>query len=123
MPYDLSASDCGRYINLVITGDITAESAMVHNLEAHALGRELGIRRYFVDATNARNSETVVGNYTFAHEEMKETEGIDLGARVAFLVDPEDHSHDFVEVVMKNAGMHVSLFRDRESALAFLLGD
>jgi hypothetical protein len=39
---------------------------------------------------------------------------------VALLVDPEDHSHDFVETVGRNAGLNVTLFRDRDAAKQYL---
>jgi hypothetical protein len=120
MPYRIEPSECGRYILMTVTGDLNSSTAMTQNLEAHALGMELGIRRYLVDLIDATNTESVLGNYTFAHEKMKETEGIDVGATVAILVSPEDHSHDFIETVSKNAGLHVTLFRDRESTLQHL---
>jgi len=120
MPHRIEQSECGRYILMTVTGGITSQTAMAQNLEAHAVGRELGIRRYLVDLTNSKNTDSVLGNYNFAHEEMRETEGIDLGARVAILVSPEDHSHDFIETVSKNAGLHVTLFRDLELAIQHL---
>jgi hypothetical protein len=90
---------------------------MARNLEAHALGRELGIRRHLVDLTDSKNADSVLGNYNFAYEDMKQTEGIDAGVRVAVLVSPEDHSHDFVVTASQNAGLCVTLFRDRELAI------
>jgi hypothetical protein len=39
---------------------------------------------------------------------------------VAILVRPDDRSHDFAETAMKNAGLSVALFRDRERAIAYL---
>jgi hypothetical protein len=67
------------------------------------VGRKMGINKYLVDVTKARNTDTVLGNYEFAYTDMKKTEGIDKYARVAVLVSPEDHSHDFVEIVARNA--------------------
>lgn len=94
--------------------------ALQQNRAAHAQGRELGINRYFVDMTEARNAERVVGNYEFAHEDMRRDQSIEKDVRVAILVSPEDHSHDFVETALRNAGHNVTLFRDRELALRHL---
>jgi len=41
--------------------------------------------------------------------------------RVAILVDPEDKSHDFNEIVLNNIGMPVVLFRDWDQAVQYLL--
>ncbi len=53
---------------------------------------------------------------------MQETPGIDKYAHVAVLVSPDDHSHDFVEVVARNSGLNVTLFRDLAAAIKHLLG-
>ena len=52
---------------------------------------------------------------------MQQAEDIDRNARVAVLRSPGDHSHDFIETVSRNAGLHVKLFTDRAKALAHLL--
>ena len=51
LDYTITPSPDGAYITLKIVGDITRKSAMGLNLEAHAIGRELHINRYLVDAT------------------------------------------------------------------------
>lgn len=71
--------------------------------------------------TESRNVDTISRIYEFAYEDMKTPEGIDKNARVALLVSPEDHSHDFVETVARNTGMDVTLFRDREAAINHLI--
>lgn len=122
MPTDCTntVSADGKYIIQKIVGEINAEIALKYNLEAHALGRELGIRRYLSDLTECRNTDTVFDNYDFAHHDMPITPGIDRFARVAVLVDPDDHSHDFVETVAQNAGLDVTLFYSRAAAIQHL---
>lgn len=122
MSCEITASEDGRYILLEVVGEINRRTAMAQNLKAHALGRELGIRRYLVDVTRARNTDTALDDYEFAHRDMQ-TDGIDVGARVAVLVSPGDRSHEFVETVARNAGMNVRNFEDRDQALRFLLDD
>jgi hypothetical protein len=96
---------------------------MEHNRESHALGRKLGIRRYLVDLRKSRNVESLLDGYQFAYQDMPQQPEIDRSARVAILVSPGDHSHDFIETVSRNSGLDVTLFRDYEQAIAHLTGD
>ena len=90
-------------------------------IEAHSLGAELGIYRYLVDLSEARNVDSVTKTYKYAYEGMKTPPGINLNARAAMLVNLEDHSHDFVETALRNAGHNVTLFRDRDLAIRHLI--
>ncbi len=118
-----TVSSDGKYIIQKIVGEINAELAMQYNHESHALGRQLGIRRYLVDLTECHNTDSVLGNYGFAYKDMPTDERMDRLARVALLAAAEDHSHDFVVVVTRNAGLNVSLFRDRDEAIRHLLAE
>lgn len=120
MSSQISLSDDSTYIILEVTGEIDRQNAMQYNLEAHKVGKERGIRKYLVDLTNARNTETVLNNYQFAYDDMKHTEGIDKTAIVASVVAPEDHSHDFIETAFRNSGFNVTLFRDKQKAIDYL---
>jgi hypothetical protein len=122
MEYSINPSADRDYILLKVVGDFTAESFMKCIIESHTLGQELGIHSYLVDVTKAKNVDSAYGNYSFAYSDMKKTEGIDPAARVAGLVSPGDHSHDFVETVSNNAGMILKLFTDSAEAMAFLSG-
>jgi len=122
MGHNITVSPCGTYIILKVTGAINRESSMGYNLEAHALGKSLGIRNYLVDLTESQNTDTVSSNFRFANEDMKGT-GIDRAARAAILVDPNDHSHDFVVLASQNAGLNTSMFTDRARAERFLKGE
>ena len=121
MAHNITVSPCRTYIILKVTGTITRQSSMMYNLEAHALGKSLGIRNYLVDLTESQNSDTVSNNFTFANEDMKGS-GIDRAARAAILVDPNDRSHDFVVLAAQNAGINMSLFTDRSLAERYLKG-
>jgi len=123
MPYTIKLSEDGKYILVTTQGDMTRELAMEHNREAHALGRELGIKRYLVDLRASRNVESPTDGYQFAYHDMPEDPEIDRSARVALLVSPEDHSHDFIETVSRNSGLSVTIFRNYEEALAYLSGE
>lgn len=119
----IAPSSDRKYIILKVVGDYTRQRAMTNNIQAHALGRELGIKRYLVDMTESRNVESVLANYEFAKKEIWNASEIDKTALVAILVSPGDHSHDFVETVGRNAGLRVTIFRDRVRAEQHLLAD
>ena len=118
--YSIYPSEDKKFIIVKVVGEINGKMAMQQNLEAHALGTELGINRYLVDVTEARNTDTILDNYQFAHDDMKITPGIDLSARVVTLVSPGDHSHDFMETVARNSGLNVKIFTDRDLAENYL---
>ncbi len=82
----------------------------------------MGINRYLVDVTQAKNTDSVQDSYEFAYNDMKTAEGIDQYARVATLVSADDHSHDFIETVSRNAGLNVRIFTDPEKAKKHLTG-
>jgi hypothetical protein len=120
MSYTITPSEDNAFITIVVKGHITRLDAMKQNLEAHALGKRLGINRYLVDVTRARNVDSDIHNYEFAYKDMSLTEGIDRSAIVALVVSPEDHSHDFVVTAARNAGLRIEMFHDPERAKNYL---
>ncbi|MBN1895849.1 hypothetical protein JW906_15280 [bacterium] len=120
MSYSITTSPDGKYVILKIQENITAENMIKMIVEAHAFGNSRNLSCYLVDATRCRNTSTVTDNYLFAYEDMKTTPGINLTARVAMLVSPDDHSHDFIETVTQNSGFDTQLFRDHSEAVLFL---
>ena len=123
MDYTIASSDDGTYIVITVKGTVTREIGMRLYLEANALGKQLHIRRYLTDVTDAKNTDSAINNYEFAYSDVQNTEGIDRYARHAILVSPDDHSHDFVETVSRNAGLDVRMFTDLDEAKLFLMED
>lgn len=121
MTHTITTSEDGQYILIKVKGVIDRNIAMQQNLEAHALGKKLNIHKYLVDVTKATNSESTTDKFKFANNDMQEAPGIDKSARVAVLVSPDDHSHDFIETVTRNAGLNMRIFRDSEEAMQFLM--
>jgi hypothetical protein len=120
MHYEICPSEDESYITLVVKGEINRKIAMQQNLQAHALGKRLGINRYLVDVTEARNTDTTLDAYQFAYQDMHQTTGIDTKARVAVVTARGDHSHDFIETVARNSGLNVRLFTEWDQAMSFL---
>lgn len=120
MTYSITASDDKKYIIVKVIGNISRLLAIQYNLEAHALGKELGIDHFLLDFTECKNTDTVLRNYKYVYDDMKNP-GINQAARTAMLVSPTDHTHDFIESLFKDAGADFTLFHDRELALYHLL--
>ena len=119
--YTLTVSDDKTYILLEISGEISRESVLEPAIKAHILSHDLGIDNIFVDVTEAVNLDTISNDYGFAYEDLRKAPGANLNARIAVLVRPDDHSHDFVETTMRNAGFDFKIFRDRGRALDYLV--
>jgi len=120
MSYKIFHSEENAFITIVVRGEINSESAMEQNVEAHALGKKLGINKYLVDVREARNTDSLLGQHDFAYKDIPQCEGIDKTALVAMLVDPRDESHNFIEAVTQNSGLNVRLFYEEEDAIAYL---
>jgi len=120
MAYSIKLSEKKEYIILAIEGEFTGKDMLQYIMEAHALGRKKNINSFLVDVTKARNIDSVLGNYEFAHTDIINLPGINPRARVAALVSPDDHSHDFIETVLINTGQPIKLCRDLDTAEKYL---
>ncbi|MBN1379153.1 MAG: hypothetical protein JXA04_07935 [Gammaproteobacteria bacterium] len=123
MSYTISPSEDGEYIVLKVNGEIDRVTALRYNLEAHTLGKKLKISKYLFDVTEARHKGSAVEDYQFAHSDMSGMKEIDKTARIATLAAPDDHSHDFIETVSRNAGFDMKLFTRLDEAIQFLTDD
>lgn len=121
MEYQIRVSDDGSYIEIVSFIDVDRVSAFKHTVEAHILGRELGIDLFLVDYRLARNLDQPSVRFEFANQTLLNTEMINPRAVVAVVVDKDDSSHDFSETLMLNVGLNVRYFRDIEQAKQHLL--
>ena len=119
MEYSISLSDDSKYIFLKYKGKINREIALKATVEAHERAKKHGISCILVDVIESTNLESVINNYGYAYEELR-VAPINRQMVVALLVDPDDHSHDFIETLMINAGHNLKLFRDRERAIQHL---
>ena len=120
MSYTISLAPSGDYIVVTVEGRLTAKIAAKYTAEAHRKAAETGVNCFLIDVRQAVNVETAVSNYDYAYREMPKLK-LDPRARAALLAAPADHSHDFVETVIRNAGFDVRLFRDESAALRWLL--
>ncbi len=120
MSYTIRPAKDGDYILVEVHGVVTLEIATKWTIEAHTLGKRLGLSKYLVDVTDAVNEDSTLDQYRFANSELLEDKALDRYAKIAVLAAPEDHSHDFVETVCRNAGFNFRLFHKRNDAMTFL---
>lgn len=100
---------------------MTRELAGALAAEVTLLAEKHRITGYLYDLRQSRNVETLTANYQFTHEDMQKMDvTIKRHARVALLTSPDDDSHDFVELVSRNAGYLVRQFKDQDEAIAWL---
>lgn len=119
MPYTITPFPDHKYILIKVTGETNRLLASEYHQVARQLGDELCIQAYLVDLTESRNTDTVLRHYKFATRDSQSV-GLNQAISVALLVDQFDHSHDFIEVLLRDVGLNVSLFRDRDLAIQFL---
>ncbi|MBL8062215.1 MAG: hypothetical protein JNK32_04300 [Anaerolineales bacterium] len=106
-----------------IIGEIDSADMFKYNLEAHALARSVCVRRFLLNLIEARNVNSVIDDYDFAYKNIGPSPEFLHGIRVALLVSPDDHSHDFINILFKNTGETIDLFVDQEEAVSFLLAE
>jgi hypothetical protein len=121
MNYSITPSADHKYIIHKAEGIVNRGIMFEQTLEAHALGRELGIDRFLVDLTKARNNDHIGNDFFFAHEDMKKNNGINKSAIVAIITSPEDSSHDFIETTLRSAGQRVKIFKNVDEAMRYLI--
>lgn len=120
MEYSITPDETGTYIVLKVIGPLNRQAAMHVILEAHEVGKKLGISRFLSDLTESQNLRSIVDDYELAYQEQPNNPNINRFARIAVLVAPEDHSHDFLVMAGMNAGIITKLFRDRGEAITYL---
>lgn len=119
MSFEIKVSDSGKYIVLRVNENMTRELAERLGTEALYLGSKENITCYLYDLRNSVNVESINANYIFANQDMKKLE-TNPSNKIAMLTSPSDRSHDFVEIVLRNAGFNVKLFVDEAEALTWL---
>ncbi|MFC1884180.1 hypothetical protein ACFL2O_05360 [Thermodesulfobacteriota bacterium] len=122
MSYKIEMSESGKFYHVLIEREVSVELARKFTAKIREKSLETGIRRFLFDVRNARNISSVSDNYFFAYEDSSELD-LDRTARVAILTEPEDDSHDFAVVALKNAGHLAKLFRDESSSIEWMEDD
>jgi hypothetical protein len=121
MQYKLSVSDDRRYINIRLYVPMSNELSRTIAHELADLSKQTGIERFFFDLRGVVCEEDVLSSYTMAYEDLEKI-GPSRSHMSVFLTDIDDKSHDFMETLYRNAGFNIKQFKDKDTALAWLLG-
>lgn len=116
----MTPSEDGHFIEVVVVGEVTRTDALELTEAQFALGRDLGIQCFLVNATKSPNVSGVYDNVRFTLGDVPAVPPPDLRARTAVLIDPADHSHDFYVAFAQSQGLDIALFWDRENAIEWL---
>jgi hypothetical protein len=119
MKYEIFLGESGKYVRCHVYQPITSKFAVKYGQATTAFALERGLRNQLIDVRGMPNVDSVQHNYDFAYIELQDFEE-HLHSRVAILADPTDRTHDFVEVVSRNAGYNVKVFIDEKSAIEWL---
>jgi hypothetical protein len=115
-----SMSEDSNYLCIDVKRPMTIELARRCGEGIASLCREKHINRFLIDLRGSPSRIYVTHDYNFANHEMKHL-NMPKNHRGALLVDPDDQSHNFFETAMVNAGYATRVFRDKQSAITWLL--
>ena len=121
MAYSLNIEEDHSFITMFVIGELTNEIIMDQNVAMSKLAAESGIDKILVDATKARFIGSILDQYDYANNYMTTSNDVSRLFRLVLLVDIDDHSHDFIETLSRNNGFDITIFRDREKAIEYLL--
>jgi hypothetical protein len=119
MAIESSIAESRKYILMRVTEPVTAEVARQIAVEGQAFADEVGIQPRLIDARGSRNVATVADNYDLAYKGLEELQ-IERATKAAVLVSPDDASHDFALIAIRNSGFNARLFTDEAAAIAWL---
>ncbi|HTY02941.1 MAG TPA: hypothetical protein VMC81_04345 [Rhodocyclaceae bacterium] len=118
----MSVSESGRHIVIKVLVPMTSELGMRAGPDAARLGAERKLSAYLFDLRDSPNVQSVIDNYEFVHKDIPKSD-FPRDSRNAFLVRPDDKSHEFISMVFANAGYMTKTFTDEASAVAWLETD
>ena len=122
MEFEVSLAGNGRYVLIKVHVPMTSATGVRCGNEALRLALAANVDRYLFDFRDSPNVQSVVDNYEFAHKEISNF-GFPKSSRSAFLVRPDDKSHDFINTALYNAGYVTRLFTDEAAAVAWLVAE
>jgi hypothetical protein len=120
MDYKISISEDRNYIILQYYVPMTTKVALESGPEMMRLAIENYILKFLFDMRKSQNVQSAGENYFFANRD-NQTFGFPRNTRSAFLVRPDDDSHDFITTAFLNAGYRVAQFTHEEEAIKWLL--
>ena len=119
MAIEISLPESRKYQIVRVTEPITTEVSHELARQTEAYAERTGVHARLFDVRATTNVSTVTSIYDLAYKDLEEL-GIERATRAAILVSTEDHSHDFVEVALRNSGFNARKFTEEAAAVAWL---
>jgi hypothetical protein len=117
--YRISIAENRNYVIIKYLVPMTTELALKSGPELQRIANENDIKRYLFDMRESQNIQSAADNYFYANQDIQ-TFDFPRESRSAFLIEPSDHSHDFITTAFKNAGYLVDKFVTEDEAVKWL---
>jgi hypothetical protein len=122
MSFKITISENGKYIIGKVEGRLNREIAQQLAKEYVKLITSTGIKRILNDVRGVPDAMGILNGYEYAYKDVN-TLGLPRDIRAAIVADEDDFSHDFQEIVARNAGYILKVFHSFEQAVDWLLAD
>ena len=120
MSCDIKLSDDKKYVILKFQGKINKHIILPFIVQSHILAKKHKIDRFLVDMILAENRDTFPEKFDYAYSDVKKVSEINPAAVISVVVAPDDHSHDFIEKVLRKNNYDVTMFRSEREAVNYL---
>ncbi len=121
MEWNITIHEEDRYAEVVTSGTVDFDGTIDM---AQAIAQAMKSRHITKAIIDHRNATGVTGNTSAIYNRPKIFRfiGLTLGIKIAEIIKPEDEGHfKFFESVCRNQGYQLSVFQDKDKALAWLL--
>jgi len=119
MDYEVSFSAEEGIVRITVYAPIDADLELKFAAEAIALANRENAKLFLADVRRSPNVASTYNQYSLAYDELPAM-ALDRRSRIAIIVAEQDLSHDFIEIVFRNAGYVCEKFLDEDSALEWL---
>ena len=119
MRFAVTFSPEDGFVRTTVYEPLTPDIAKQLAKESEAIRKREGVARALLDARQAVCAAELWEQYSLAYREIGQSIA-DRAERIAILVNPDDRSYDFLEIVFWNAGYNVKSFSDEDNALGWL---
>jgi len=122
MSFKITISENRKYIIGKVYGPLNREIAKQLANEYAMLIKSTGIKRILNDVRGVSDEMGYVNDYEYTYKDVN-TLGLPRDIRAAIVADKGDLTHDFQEIVARNAGYSLKVFHSFEEAVDWLMDD
>jgi hypothetical protein len=119
MDFEVFLAESRKYIVCRALVPITEDTTRRMALAVAELAAATGVLNRLIDVRNVPNTMSVTVNYDMAYKTL-EAMHIERSTKVASLQSPDDSTHEFVCIAIRNAGFNLRTFTDEAAASAWL---